>query len=231
MHELRQIALSTVTFEQLADLVQLTSRGVTAEPWQELSRSEISDEERMLLGVLVRKLGVSLSMSLDEATVWSRAVYPMLMLAEDGGVRAWAQVPIDERLASGRGRIFGVLDGVLAPESPIGGAPDRPYLLVIEAKRGLGAPDPRPQLLASLIAACIANQRARPSVEAPTVQYGCYTVGDVWTFVEATYRFDASADVESLALRYSAEMDERHEAEAILRLLKGISQRAAAHAS
>jgi hypothetical protein len=51
---------------------------------------------------------------MNEATVWARAIYPLLMQAERDAVRAWAQVPL--RATYPTFEISGVVDGVLGKE-------------------------------------------------------------------------------------------------------------------
>ena len=69
-------------------------------------------------------------------------MYPLLELAEVGGVRAWAAVPITAKDPYSDTEIAGVVDGVLAPEALAAGDPGQPFLLVAPAKRGVDATDP-----------------------------------------------------------------------------------------
>lgn len=148
----------------------------------------------------------------------------VIMLAEVRDVRAWSQVPImasvPSRDAAAPHTLSGVVDGVLAPESPPRGTPDLPYLLVVEAKRGMDASDPRPQMLGAILAAAALRRAA--SARSVT-QYGCYTVGDVWTFVRARVDLPVDDALPSVHLEWSREYAERHEAETILKVLRGIA--------
>ncbi len=62
----------------------------------------------------------------------------MLMLAESERVQAFAQVPLDARFA--RFELTGLIDGALA--SSLSGGAEAPFLVVVEAKRGLEATSP-----------------------------------------------------------------------------------------
>jgi hypothetical protein len=144
-----KFSTETMTVDDLGRLAALQSRGVTGDPWD--AAVEPPDEAaRVLLHYLTGKLAGTTR--LNEATIWSRAVYPLLELAEMGGVRAWAAVPITAKDPYSDTEIAGVVDGVLAPEALAAGDPGQPFLLVVEAKRGVDATDPWPQLLAALLA-------------------------------------------------------------------------------
>jgi hypothetical protein len=75
---------------------------------------------------------------LNEATIWSRAIYPMLMLAGSEHMQAFAQVPLEARVA--RFELSGTLDG--APATSLTGGVEAPFLVVVEAKLGLDAINP-----------------------------------------------------------------------------------------
>jgi hypothetical protein len=233
---MKTYSLSAVTLEGLLDLCDLTGSGVSVEPWATFLRAPVSEEDAAHVRDIVARLYPGLVMALNESTLWSRAIYPMLMQAEVGRVRAYAQVPLDATLPGGA-RLAGVVDGVLAPESPLGGAPAQPFLVTVETKRGIESGDPRPQLLAAMLAAgCLRESSgtgwmtrelpARAPERRVTVVEGCYTVGDVWTFVEATISWDHRVvDGRSwhrMDLAYSRELSERTDALDIFRVLRGI---------
>ncbi len=54
----------------------------------------------------------------------------------------------------------------------------------MEEKRGMDATDPRPQLLGAILAVLWAKI-AHAGDAAPAEAFGCFTVGDIWTFVRA----------------------------------------------
>ena len=117
---------------------------------------------------------------LNEATLWARTIYPLLRLAEQGRIRAWAEVPLKATYPTFS--LEGEADGVLAPS--VGGGIRPPYLIVHEAKRGINAPDPLYQLLGEMLAAAWLNWKkdANPEQEI----FGCYTVATNWAFVSGT---------------------------------------------
>src|SRR5690242_19673048 len=86
-----KLPLGSVTMDELGRLATLESLGITEEPWD--SVVEPPDEETtILLRYLTGKLARAQPTTLNEATLWSRALYPLLELAETGRVRAWAEV-------------------------------------------------------------------------------------------------------------------------------------------
>jgi hypothetical protein len=154
-----------------------------------LGSATLDDLAHVQLQYLTAKLARARPTTLNEATLWSRAVYPLL-------------------------------EGVLA------GVPGQPFLLVMEAKRGMGATDPRPALLAALLAV-VWTKLGQPPQEGPVEVFGCFTVADLWTFVraEAEVRPQGLAPRLALTLSWSREYAERTEADAILQALRWIARR------
>ena len=187
----------------------ITGHEVADEAWRTLSTSELTEEDRRFVAFYTAKNFAASATAMNESTVWSRVIYPLLMFAEVRDVKAWSQVPLTATIPAGGGgaphTLTGVVDGVLAPESPLRGTPDLPYLLVVEAKLGMDVGEPRPQMLGAILAAAALRREA---AERAVTQYGCYTVGDVRPTVR---------------LEWSREYAERHEPEAILELLRGIA--------
>ena len=198
----------------LRSLVTLRDLGVVSSRWAALTQP-VTDRERVRIEALREVLVDRPLTLLNEATIWSRAIYPMLMLAESEHVQAFAQVPLEASFA--RFDLTGTLDGTLA--TSLSGVVEAPFLVVVEAKRGLEAVNPQWQLYGEMLAAMVANAGdARPSV---AVMHGCYTVSDTWTFVRAEGRA-LESDRPSLTIESSREYSERAEAEQIVGLLKGI---------
>jgi hypothetical protein len=213
-----KLSLASVTLEDLAPLVRLESREPPTDLW-DVTTDAIEPSLQEHLRYLTNKLRVARPTTLNEATVWSRAIYPLLELAETDRVRAWAEVLLGTRDPFSGTEIAGVIDGVLAPEGLLAGAPDLPFLLVVEAKRGMEALDPRPQLIAALVAVLWAELGRRGGEHAET--FGCFTVGDIWTFAHATATAlpVGSSPRLAVSLAWSREYAERSEAETIFRLL------------
>lgn len=214
--------MSTLSFEQLtvehiARITPLEARPLTTVPWEAFEATPLTPEQEQQLAWVSARLRTFHTTRANESTLWARAIYPLLVLAEQGDVRAWSQVtlratfPVD----GGEVELVGVADGVLARESGLGGEPRPPLLLVVEAKRAVDAVDPAPQLLGALYIALHGAQEARGA----RVSYGCYTVGDTWTFARATRTADAAPRV---TVDWSREYTERNEAAAILRILSAI---------
>jgi len=220
-----KFSLASVSIDDLARLAVLESRAMTQDPWD--ASGEPPDERtRVLLRYLTTKLMQARPTTLNEATLWSRVVYPLLELAETDHVRAWSEVALVAKDPFTDTEIAGVVDGVLAPEGVLAGAPGLPFLLVVEAKRGIDATDPRPQLLAAILGV-LWTSIARVGEHAPVEAFGCFTVGDIWTFVraEAVVRPVGSAPRLAVTLSWSREYTERTEAEAILHVLRWIVRR------
>lgn len=223
-----KLSLASMTLDDLGRFAALESRGMAPEPWQG-EAAVLDTVTQTQLAYLTEKLSGARPTTLNEATLWSRAIYPLLELAETGLVRAWAQVPFAARDPHSDTEISGVVDGVLAREGVLAGAPGQPFLLVMEAKRGMDATDPRPQLLAAILGV-LWTRMTQAEPDRPIEAFGCFTVGDIWTFVhaEALVRPPQSAPRLAVTLSWSREYTERVEADAILRVLSWITRRAGA---
>jgi hypothetical protein len=201
-----------------ADMKRITRFFVKREPayaWEQQDSETLSDEEHHMLAVLTTRLQRDKTSLMNEATIWSRAIYPLLMLAEQGDIRAWAQVTL--RATFPHVVLQGVADGMLA--SGITGVAEIPYLVVVETKRGIEAQDPRFQLCGQLLAAARLNwERNQQPVQ---VIHGCYTIIDNWTFLSATVE-DVESDAPRMVIEFSREYTQKSEAATILRILKRI---------
>jgi hypothetical protein len=184
--------------------------------WDELGRRDLDEHDRVALRLLTEKILQYKTQRLNEATLWARAIYPLLALAERDPILAWAAVPL---AASFDGvEIRGEADGALA--SSVDEEIGLPYLVVVEAKRGVGARDPMAQLLGAMLCAARTNERAgHPAGE----MFGCYTIADVWTFLRG--RLDWSQPKPVMSVLSSREYMEKTEAATILSILESIVAR------
>jgi hypothetical protein len=152
---------------------------------------------------------------MNEATVWARAIYPLLMLAEQDHIEAWAEVSLKTKYP--HFELEGIVDGVLGNCSS--GIIDVPYLVVVEAKRSLEAKQPQFQVYGAMLAAAWLNWQQTQKTEQEI--FGCYTIGDNWTFMRGVVS-DFEADYPMMVLEFSPEYFQRLEAETILKILKFI---------
>jgi hypothetical protein len=208
--------LRQLTIDQLRDLVVVDNAGMDPSRWEARERGALSETEQTPLAAL-RSYLVSTRVTLfNEATLWGRAIYPLMMMAERGPLHAYAQVPMSATLP--RGALRGEVDGALAHEG-LGAEVTSPYLLIVEAKRGVENHDPVAQLIGGLVCAAFESQRDHARGEQHIA--GAYTVSDLWTFVEA---WVTGLDSEQPRVRvvFSREYTEKTEAAAILCILKAL---------
>jgi hypothetical protein len=209
-----RLSFAELSLVTLRALVQLDERGVTPERWEQMRATVTPREQQQLEMITAYLLNYQLNL-MNEATIWSRAIYPLLLLAESGATQAWAQVPL--RASYPRFELEGFADGVLG--NALAGTIDAPYLIVVEAKRGLEAQNPQFQLYGAMLAAAWQNQQRTPREQQEI--YGCYTIGDNWTFVSGVVSAIES-DKPTLTVQFSREYAERLEAATILHILKSI---------
>ena len=211
--KLRQLTMGKLTLTDIKQVVQLQEEGVKSYPWLSVEDISLTPDEETQLQFMQSKLTHEPTHLLNEATIWSRAIYPLLLLAEQDDIRAWSEVPLYAEYPAFQ--VSGVADGVLG--KTVAGRMVAPYLVMVEAKRGLGGEDPIPQLYGQLLAAAQMNQIDQPQ-DAQQL-FGCFTIADNWTFVKAIVSARGS-NTPVLAVQYSPEFAERFESATILRLLK-----------
>ena len=207
---------SELTEETLSTLVSLNRIAGVSEAWTNMQEVALTPAELGQLDYLKSIWRERHLVALNEATVWARAIYPMLVLAERDYVQAWSGVPMKATYPTFQ--LEGEADGALAPE--IGGKIQQPYLIVHEAKRGVNtSPDPEVQLLGEMLAAAWLNWKkdANPEQEI----FGCYTVAATWSFVQGIVS-DIDSEKPAVAISFAPEYNGVSDAERILKILKGI---------
>jgi hypothetical protein len=155
---------------------------------------------------------------MNEATIWSRGIYPLLFLVEQGQIQAWSGVALQATYP--QFELEGIADGVLG--KCVSGFIEAPFLIVVEAKRGLEAVNLVYQLYGQLLAAAHLNWENNSND--PQEIFGCYTVADIWTFIRAEVA-GMTADRTTLRIEFSREYPEQVEAATIVKILKGIVAR------
>lgn len=209
-----RLTFAELSLATLNALVRLDHRGIDTAYWEQMQAGVTSREQQQLQMITAYLLNYQLNL-MNEATIWSRAIYPLLLLAESEPIQAWAQVPLKATYPGFE--LEGFADGVLG--HVLAGTIDAPYLIVVEAKRGLEAQNPQFQLYGTMLAAAWQNQQRAPR-ESQEI-YGCYTIGDNWTFAHGIVA-GFEADKPTLTVRFSREYAERLEAATILHILKYI---------
>ena len=211
---MQKYALSELTDETLNGLVILYERPDVSDRWDQMTVT-LNPEEIRLLNYLKSLLQKRQLILMNEATLWARAIYPLLVLAEQGHIQAWAGVPLIATYPTFE--LEGEADGALAPS--VAGKMREPYLVVHEAKRGINPPNPQYQLYGEMLAAAWLNwkQNANPEQEI----FGCYTVADSWTFVYGTVQ-----EIETEKPKFTVELSKTYnglwETERIVQILKSI---------
>ena len=214
---------SELTEETLDSLVTLHEKIGVSEDWEAM-RIPLTAEEGSRIDVFKANLEEFELVAMNEATLWSRVVYPLLVLAEQAHIRAWAGVPLKATYPTFQ--LEGEADGALAP--CILGRIRQPYFVVHEAKRGVNAPDPLYQLLGEMLAAAWLNWKRfanTPQSETtlPAAQeiFGCYTIADRWTFFRGTVD-EITSEKPTFAVEKSRTYDGVSDAARIVQILKAI---------
>jgi hypothetical protein len=210
-----KLTLAKVTLVEIRRFVQLIEKDIADYEWTQVESVSLSDKEQQFLQEIQTRLLRKPIHRMNEATLWGKAIYPLLLLAEQSGIEAWAEVFLQAQYALFE--VEGIADGVLGKS--VAGRLEVPYLVVIETKRGIESQDPVPQLYGQLLAAARINWEQEKN-ECQNV-FGCYTIADSWTFVRAEVT-DIATDLPILHVEYSREYTEKAEAATILKILKSI---------
>ena len=209
--------LRELTEAQLLEVISLQEKGTANHSWLDVPEISISSDEQLAIDQIKARLSRSKIMLMNEATIWARGIYPLLILAERDQIEAWAEVSLNSTFVDVT--LSGTADGALA--YVIAGVLRTPYLVTLEAKRSIEAKNPRIQFYGQLLVAAKLKWEARPDL--PVRIFGCYTIGDTWTFARATVDgFDKDTQKPIMTVEMSREYIERFEAETILKILKKI---------
>jgi len=221
---MERLIIGSVNIDRLKLVVDL-KECASDNDWLEDIKSQPNPNEiqQQQLRWIEQMLNTSSPHLLNEATLWARCIYPMLALAEQGNVRAYSEVPIAIKYPDFE--VNGIIDGALGQE--ISGRIKAPYFVVVEAKRGVGAEDPVPQLYAQLLATAQLNYFTYHRTEEPEITievFGAYIIADSWTFAKAAIS-GLTQSPTTMTVQQSREFTQRHQAVDILAILTGIINR------
>lgn len=210
-----KLTFSTLTFDSLIQVVTLVEQEGINHQWTHIKDVSLTVDEQRRVREIQNSIGTEPIHLMNEATIWARAIYPLLMLAEQGSIRAWGEVSLNTAYPTFE--LDGIADGVLGKS--VAGRLKSPYLVVVETKRGIEAQNPLIQLYGQLLAAAHLNWKTNHND--PQEVFGCYTIADSWTFVRAEV-MGLETDKPSLTVELSQEYTEKVDAATILKLLKQI---------
>ncbi len=184
--KMQSFNFSRLTAGFLNSMVTLREKGVTPALWDTTDVS-LTEHERQRVEAIISSLAHKSIVLMNEATIWSRAIYPLLVLAEQGEIEAWAQLPLKAEYP--RFVLEGIADGAVGYN--ISGPTKSFCLIVVEVKREPEEQDPLSQLYGAMLAAAKLNWAQDNRV--PQEIYGCYTIADNWIFAHGQV-----ADIEDL---------------------------------
>ena len=216
-------SLAQLSEETLRSLVTLHVQVGISDEWEEMQKGSLTPAECVQIDYLKSILRERDLVVMNEATLWARAIYPLLVLAEQGYIQAWTGISLKAIYPTFQ--LEGEADGALAPAAA--GKPQQPYLIVHEAKRGVNSTDPQIQLYGEMLAAAWLNSKGAEAIpstgtSAETQEiFGCYTVSENWTFVRGTVS-GMETEKPTFAVEFSRVYNELFEAEGIVQILKAI---------
>lgn len=217
-----QLTLSKISISDIKRVVQLKESGIRDYDWTKVENISLTSREQERLGELEATLDADPVHLLNESTIWSRAIYPLLQLSEQDDIRVLAGVPIQATYPTFS--IEGIADGVIGRS--VTGRIEVPYLVMVETKRGIEGQNPIAQLYGELLAAARLNWEDNSDSVLETQEiFGCYTIADSWTFVRAIVGA-IDSDRPTFYTENSREYTEKTHSTKILKTLKAIVGRA-----
>lgn len=195
---MEKLTFAKISLADLKRLVTLQEGIIASHPWTQIDSITLTDNEQRQVQDLKSRLSNCDTHLMNEATIWARAIYPLLSLAEQGSIQAWAEVPLQAQYA--QFEIEGVADGVLG--KTVAGRVESPYLIVVEAKKGVENQNPVFQLYAQLLAGARLNWENDHQQNQEI--FGCYTIADTWKLVRAEIK-DIETNLPTMQLEYSKE--------------------------
>jgi hypothetical protein len=210
------LSIDKLNFENLANFVEIQEKANANSSWTAVESAELTADEITQSDFITQRLAAEPAHLLNEATIWARAIYPLLVLGEYGEIRARAEVPLAAQYQ--KFYINGIADGAMG--KTIGSRVVAPFLVILEAKRGIEGSDPIPQLYGEMLAAARLNWQLDPNTETQKI-FGCYTIADTWTFLQGEVR-SIDSDRPILSIEYSREYTQKYDANTILKLIKSI---------
>lgn len=212
---MEKLLFSKLTKADLKRFVTLEDKGIKSYDWLNVESVSLEPHEKQQLQYLKSHLVNYDTHLMNESTIWARGIYPLLLLAEKDLIQAWAEVPLQAQYPEFE--LEGVADGVLA--QCVSGFVEVPYLVVVEAKKGLENQNPVYQLYGQLLT--VARLHWEADRQDFQEVYGCYTIADVWKFVRAEVS-NIELDRVKMKIESSREYSTKSEAEIILKILKKI---------
>jgi len=211
----KKVQLSDLTKAQLLEIITLEETKIAESWWLDDTGISLPAKEQTESDDITARLLRDDPSLMNEATIWSRAIYPLLMLAERDKIRAWAEVSLSADFYDTI--LSGTADGAFA--TSVAGIIEIPYFVIVEGKRALENKNPRIQFYGQLLAAAHLNWEQDP--KETTEIFGCYTIGTLWTISRATLQ-GMDTTKPHMAVEYSREYMQQLEAETILKILKKI---------
>jgi hypothetical protein len=211
------LSIGKLNFESFTPFVDIREKPIYEYPWTQVDAIALTPVEETQLQFITQKLLEEPSHLLNEATIWARAIYPLLLLGERGAIRARAEVSLSATYQ--QFQITGIADGALG--RTIASRVIAPFLVVVEAKRGIEGSDPIPQLYGEMLAAARLNWQL--DQQEPQIIFGCYTIADTWTFLKGEVA-QVNGERPVLSVEYSREYTQKYDIVTILKLIKSIVQ-------
>ncbi|MGK7902633.1 MAG: hypothetical protein AB4352_14700, partial [Hormoscilla sp.] len=108
---MEKLTISELSKSDLKRLIEIEEQGIGNYEWLTVDEITLTENEQQQLQNIESRLLNYDTHLMNEATIWARGIYPLLVLAEQSNIQAWAGVSLQAKYA--KFEIEGIADGVL----------------------------------------------------------------------------------------------------------------------
>lgn len=210
------IRTDSTNLNQLRSVIELQEGRIGNYPWNQVDSIAVSTEEKQQLEVIESRLRNTFIDLMNASTILSRAIYPLLVLAERDDIEAWTRIELLAQYPN-KFNIRAMVDGGLA--KTVAGRVIPPYFLVVKVEQVTESSNRLLKVYVQMLtAACLNWNHDKNPIQ--TV-FGCYTIGDTWKFLRAEVE-GIEQERPIMRIEYSRDYLQRMESETICKILKGI---------
>ena len=94
---MKTLKFSDISASDIKNIAQVHEQGISAYEWTQVERISLNHTEKLQIDNIISRLFNYKTSLMNEATIWARAIYPLLVLAEQDDIQAWAQITLQAR--------------------------------------------------------------------------------------------------------------------------------------
>ncbi len=108
---MQKFNFSDISLKDLKSIVELRQKGIADYRWTAEENIAVTEDEKFQLRYITAHTKRYPAHVMNEATLWARAIYPLLQLAERGEILATSEVTLAAQYSTFE--VHGIIDGIL----------------------------------------------------------------------------------------------------------------------